>query len=374
MYRDKRSLSNLNAINSNIAGIGLHSINTFGTIQKTVGFNSQFNEIYTKLNELRRATQMKVNTLNRGDTSMRNSGVKLAWKYENAELELGGKGTTNWSRSQRQEIRDNGKVRGAEGHHINNVKDHPELQANPDNIKFAETKDEHLNSKKFHNGNTKNPTHGKMVDRNSRLKKANFNRVIKNELKGIGLATAIGLGVGFTIGFIASIAQNGYSIESLKNAFVSGGELAIESSILGATNHIFLRTLGVHISGGITNMLVNNFGFSLTENLIRISNMATAGVICLAIYSTVIFTRLKLAGYDTKNSLIITGKTLIVPLSILGISIIAQGLWAGYAGIIVSISIGISLGVYQLIKTEHDKKIIRRIQYLSISKMKPSFS
>ncbi|SDM30211.1 hypothetical protein SAMN05428961_11332 [Paenibacillus sp. OK060] len=47
-----------------------------------------------------------------------------------------------------------------------------------------------------------------MIDRDQRLEQTNHNRVIKNELTGIGLAAAIGLGVGFTLGFVSSLAQN----------------------------------------------------------------------------------------------------------------------------------------------------------------------
>ena len=84
----------------------------------------------------------------------RSKGVKLAWKYEKADIEMGGKGSANWNENQRQEILENGKVRGAEGHHQRNVADHPEDQADPNNIKYYKSREEHL--QEGHGGDFKN--------------------------------------------------------------------------------------------------------------------------------------------------------------------------------------------------------------------------
>ena len=56
--------------------------------------------------------------------------------------------------AQCQEIKETGKVRGAEGHHQKNVADHPEDQGDPDNIKFYKSRKEHL--EKGHNGDFHN--------------------------------------------------------------------------------------------------------------------------------------------------------------------------------------------------------------------------
>jgi len=76
---------------------------------------------------------------------------------------MGGKGSADWSPAQQEEILQNrsdvvnksktvdgkqvnpkGGVRGTEGHHQKNAADHPEHQANPDNIKFYKDKPSHL--------------------------------------------------------------------------------------------------------------------------------------------------------------------------------------------------------------------------------------
>ena len=45
---------------------------------------------------------------------------------------------------------------------------------------------------------------------------------LKNELRGLGLAVAIGTGVGVTIGFISTIAQLGITSDALKLAMIEG--------------------------------------------------------------------------------------------------------------------------------------------------------
>ena len=72
-----------------------------------------------------------------------------------------GKGTRKWTKEQKAELLEKGKVKGFQGHHINNVKDHPELAGNPDNIEFL-TRKEHLDR---HGGNFRNETHGKLLNR-----------------------------------------------------------------------------------------------------------------------------------------------------------------------------------------------------------------
>ena len=60
--------------------------------------------------------------------SQRRKAVKQAWKDEKYLIERGGReaGTRRWTRSEEKELLQNGKVKNYQGHHINNVKDHPE--------------------------------------------------------------------------------------------------------------------------------------------------------------------------------------------------------------------------------------------------------
>ena len=92
---------------------------------------------------------------------LRQKAVREAWKQEQALVRRTGMGSRAWTKAEKQELLQNGKVKGYVGHHINNVKDHPELAGNPDNVSFIKA-DEHL---KTHNGNFRNETHGQLINR-----------------------------------------------------------------------------------------------------------------------------------------------------------------------------------------------------------------
>ena len=93
----------------------------------------------------------------------RQSAVKKAWKQEQKMVESTGQGTRNWSKSELKELKETGKVKGYQGHHINNVKDHPSMAGDPNNIEFLNST-EHLQA---HGGNYKNPTEGNLINRNT---------------------------------------------------------------------------------------------------------------------------------------------------------------------------------------------------------------
>jgi len=91
----------------------------------------------------------------------RRKAVRDAWKEETKLVESGADGTRKWTRAELKELKETGKVKGMKGHHINNVKHHPEQAGNPDNIEFL-TQKEHLNA---HDGNFKNKTTGELKNR-----------------------------------------------------------------------------------------------------------------------------------------------------------------------------------------------------------------
>ena len=93
--------------------------------------------------------------------TLRRQAVKDAWKAEAELVKKTGHGTRDWSKSEIRELLETGKVKGYEGHHINNVNNHPELAGNPNNITFV-NKSEHLSK---HCGNYRKETHGYLLDR-----------------------------------------------------------------------------------------------------------------------------------------------------------------------------------------------------------------
>ena len=49
-----------------------------------------------------------------------------------------GYGSRDWSKL---ELKETGKVKGYQGHHINNVKDHPSIAGDPNNVEFLKKTD-----------------------------------------------------------------------------------------------------------------------------------------------------------------------------------------------------------------------------------------
>ena len=130
---------------ANVGGLSATAISAsvYTTSTTTTQFNNQLNNYLSTLHAERERIANKVANGLASDPNYkgaRNNGVKLAWDYEKADVEMGGKGSSDWNAEQRQEIKDTGKVRGTEGHHQKNVADHPEDQGNPDNIKFYKSK------------------------------------------------------------------------------------------------------------------------------------------------------------------------------------------------------------------------------------------
>jgi RHS repeat-associated protein len=92
----------------------------------------------------------------------RRKAVKDAWALEKELVIKTGRGTRDWTRKELAELKKTGKVKGYEGHHINNVAENPRLAGDASNIKFVKGRKEHLNE---HDGNFQNPTSGELIDR-----------------------------------------------------------------------------------------------------------------------------------------------------------------------------------------------------------------
>jgi len=379
MTQSVPSSINARTINPSSISFGIQSINTFGTINRTNLFNNHFNEVFTNLSSIRNHYQQQIDyglsfDPNVQSKVLRDRGVDLAWKYERAEVAIGGDGTYQWSEAQKQELIKNGKVStegsnsAMPGHHIYNVRSSPELQSNPDNIQFAKDYKEHLH--KYHNGNFQNPTQGDLFDRDQRLVDSNNKRIFSNEIAGIGAAAAIGLGVGFTIGFVVTLAQAGLSTENLINAAIIGAKSGIEGVALGVMNHLIIRGIGETVSNALQGV-VANLGLTVTQNISKMCNMAAFGGLAIVVFSVYQFTKLKLLGYSTKECLIRVGKSAAFSASVLLISIVAQGIYGGHVGIIVSLSIGVLVLTYKVIESQHNKKVGEKIRIYMIQKCQP---
>lgn len=357
------------SVNSSYAG-GVSAVPISGvsfTIMSTTnGYNAQLNEYLIKLNTLRARDAQRYN-LSSPNQAARNMGVKRAWMYEKADIEMGGSGSANWSAEEKAQILKHDSVRGAEGHHQQNVSDHPEQQANPDNIKFYKTKDEHLQD--GHDGNWDNESNKPLTDKNKMLEKSNSKRVFKNELKGLGLAVAIGSAVGLTIGFITTLAQSGITPDTLKLATIEGLKSGAESGMLSAVGYGIGEVTSQAISG-----VLKNTGITIAENISKMVNMVVVGALTIVVFSTYQFIKLKLKGVATREALIQTGKQALFSLSLLAVSIAVQGIWGGAAVIIVSVSIGFIMITYSIVDAVHQRHFAEKIRIYTIGKCYPSFS
>ncbi len=93
---------------------------------------------------------------------LRQKAVKDVWKAEKRLVEKTGRGSRRWTKKELKELKETGKVKGYEGHHINSVKGHPEDAGNSSNIEFVKKGGEYLSR---YNGNYRNPSSGKKINR-----------------------------------------------------------------------------------------------------------------------------------------------------------------------------------------------------------------
>ena len=371
-FYNRKEISDISGLQDNFSGTTGAIISDVSSHTATIsnGYNAELNTYLSRLNELRiiDLQQLDLSSPNR---VARSTGVKRAWMYEKADIEMGGKGSANWSASEQTQIKENGTVYGAEGHHQQNVADHPDQQANPDNIKFYKTKQQHLIE--GHGGRWDNESNKPKIDKNKMLKKTNTKRLAKNELQGLGLAMAIGAGVGLTIGFITTLAQSGVTPDSLKFAAIEGVKSSIESGMLSAVSYTAGRTVGEVATQAIAGTL-QNAGLNITENILKMVNMGVVGTLTITIFAVYQFAELKRSGVTSREALMRVGKQALFSLSLLAVSIAAQGVWGGPAGIIVSVSIGIILISYSTISSMHQRNFSELVRVYTIEKYRPLIS
>lgn len=342
---------------------------SYQTSSIITGYNRQLQTFLTDLN-LKRSLDASRLDLTKPNSAARSQGVKRAWEYEKADVEMGGSGSSNWSKEQRAEIKSTGKVRGAEGHHQKNVADHPAQQADPDNIKFYEDRSAHLHQ--GHQGDFHNSTDADPIDKNAMLKRTNTKRVWRKDIQGLGMAVAIGAGIGMTIGFITTLAQSGVTPDTLKLALAEGAKGGLESGLLGGVGYGIGRTVSEVITQALGGTL-GKLAPEMAQKLTGMINMGVVGTLTILAVSTYQFIKLKCHGVATKEALIQTGKQALFSLSLLAVSIAAQGIWGGAAGMIVSISIGVIFISYSVADSVHQRHFADRVRVYMIEKCCPQY-
>lgn len=344
------------------------------TASTTAGYHAQLGWIVNTLNSERDQLAQRVAQSLATDPTyqgLRSAGVRLAWKYEQADVHLGGRGSAKWNKAQRVEIKEYGRVRGSEGHHLENVSDHPGKQADPHNIKFYKDRAEHL--QKGHGGNWDNESDAPQIDKNKILKHTNAKRVLVNEIRGIGIAVAIGLGIGMTIGFITTLARSGVSSDTIKLAATEGLKSGVEAGALSLVSYGIGRTIGEVLVSKATGIL-ENIGFTITDNIVQMVSMGVVGTLTIAVFAVYQYSKLRLQGMATGDALLNVGKQVLFSLSLLVVSIVAQGILGGCAGIVVSASVGIVCIAYSVADSVHQRGFSEKIRVYIIDKCYPVFS
>lgn len=337
--------------------------NRFGTV--TVGFNNQYHDFLHTLGarraELAQTVQSQLEQ-NPDYTGSRNAGVKLAWQYEQADIQMGGKGSADWTRAEREEILHSktGTVSGAEGHHQKNVVDHPEYQADPDNIKFYKSRQEHL--EQGHDGNFQNESDAPFIDKNRMLARTNNRRVLINEIKGAGISVAIGFGAAFTISAVAELARVG--IDSVEMGELIGH--AMRAGIEGGA--VSTVTYG---AGRLVSSVLQKQGIDLLTRTGALANFASVGAISIILVATYQFLKMEMRDVETSAALKEVGKQALFSISVLATSIAVQGIYGGCAGIIVSTGVGFVVLTAGAVQSAHQRKLETQIREYTIEEYRP---
>ena len=119
--------------------------------------------------------------------------------------------------------------------------------------------------------------------------------------------------------------------------------------------------------------VIKNIGIAITDKIAKMFNMGMVGTLTINLFSVYQFCKLKIQGVSTKEALVQTGKQALFSLSVLVVSIVAQGICGSYAGIIVSVSIGIIMISYSVIDTVNQRNLANNIRSYVIDKCYPLF-
>ena len=202
--------------------------------------------------------------------------------------------------------------------------------------------------------------------------------IVKEKIAGIGIATAIGLATGFTIGFIATLAQSGINPSSIKYALISGAKASAESGAVSAVSSTLGVSIGSVASKALADSIITRLGVGVAETTLKkisdMCNLGVVGAITIVALSVYEFVKLKHMGFSTKESLIRTGKSAALSASILVLSVVAQGIWGGPAGVVVSVVAGIIMTGVTIITIIHDKQLMEQITMHTIRLSQPIYA
>lgn len=239
--REKKASDNTGSVAASTISGGSAAVLTGN---KTDAFNKECDGYRSSLKAKADADQQALNAKLATDPNYvgaRSKGKLNAWDYEKADVKMGGKGSANWDKNERNEILKTGTVRGCEAHHINNVANHPEQQTDPNNIQMFRSKTEHKD--KGHGGDFRNPSSGELIDKDAMLKRTNFKRVAQNEAIGAGASVAAGATVGVVSSVIDTCKKEGTSFKSIGKGVKNSGKRVKDCAIVSTGSYVLTRVI-----------------------------------------------------------------------------------------------------------------------------------
>lgn len=204
----------------NTLNIGTQNINVNMLLAEQAKYSRYFDNIYAQLNKKgwKYLHDVEANINNPSKYNrLRNTGVDSAWQYEKASIKLGGRGSENWTKSERLQILQKGRVKGAEGHHLMNVHDHPEFMSEASNIKFYQNKQEHLQN--GHGGNFRNESDKPFIDKDRMLVRNYKEGMLQREIYAAGSAALAGFAISASITLMIELADKGFTIDNIKDSW-----------------------------------------------------------------------------------------------------------------------------------------------------------
>jgi len=319
--------------------------------------------------------QIYMDALKAFKSSGKESSLFQAGKLDQLRKHLDGIDLDKISRDEFKDIVEN-FIERTEIHHRTSVSSDPTQQSNIDNLDTLNTTQHDAKHTDPETGkiNYKRKTNEAPVDRKGELAAMNKHRVLKETLTGLGISVAIGLGTGFAIGFVVSLAQNGINPNSMKYAFAAGARQGVSSAGMAAGGFLIGKTIGAAAGESLTKIVTSLVGKNATEQTLKkiseACNTGAVGALVTMAFTVYEFVKLKCAGYTTKECLLRAGKSAALSISILVVSMVA--VWAGAPGIAVSIVAGVVMTGYSAIKARKDKRISKDVTLYSIELCCPS--
>lgn len=315
-----------------------------------------------------RANQKTIQNLEVNSNYLGNwqSAIKHAWEYEKFDIQLGGKGSENWSRAERAEILKSGRLKrfknskgkwdSAVGHHRSNKYNHPYAQSDAHNIRFCRNREQHLREE--HGGDFHNETDGKWINRDEMVKSTYRRGVVKRELYSAGVAAAIGFVSSAAISLVLEITENGLDRDSFKSTLINAGKQGLPGARDGLLYYGGLRGGSLVLDKIATGMPLS----TKTVQLLKANGckIAVIGGVIIAVDVVSQTSRGMQDGRSFMESVGNSLKTQILPTTLLGLSV-----WQPHIGVAASVA----AVTYEVWRVQHDRYVLAQVELQRLTKL-----